>query len=153
MNQLTQLYQYAKQLADADVLVNCTRKVDFNKIDLDKEVVFPMFNIFITSGGFSNGSTILFNVQMGVFTPRDINKEINTDPFWNNDNEVDNHNTCIAVLNKIWNQMYVDFGENNITSSENPTFELGYFEKGKLLDGAILTFDVEVPNTDINLCQ
>jgi len=153
MNQLTQLYQYAKQLADADVLVNATRKVDFNKIDLDKEVVFPMFNIFITSGNFTNGSTVNFNVQMGVFTPRDINKEINEDPFWNQDNEVDNHNTCIAILNKIWNQMYIDFGENNITSSENPTFELGFFEKGKLLDGAILTFDVEVPNTDINLCQ
>jgi hypothetical protein len=127
MNQLSQLYQYAKQLADADVLVNATRKVDFNKIT--------------------------FNVQMGVFTPRDINKEINADPFWSQDNEVDNHNTCIAVLNKIWNQMYIDFGENNITSSENPSFELGFFEKGKLLDGAILTFDVEVPNTDIDLCQ
>jgi len=49
--------------------------------------------------------------------------------------------------------LYIDFEENNITASENPSFELGSFEAPKLLDGARLTFSVEVPNTTINLCQ
>jgi hypothetical protein len=52
----------------------------------------------------------------------------------------------------MWLKMYTDFEDNNITSSENPSFELGSYEGSKLLDGARLTFTVEVPNTIINLC-
>lgn len=151
MNQLTQLYLYLKQLAEADDLVNSVMKtVD---IDLKKEVMFPMVNINIVSGSFTNGSTVQFNIELACFNQRDINKEINTDDFWGQDNEVDNHNLCVAVLNRMWLKMYTDFEQNNITSSENPTFELGSFEGAKLVDGARLTFTVEVPNTDLSLCQ
>lgn len=151
MNQLTQLYLYLKQLAEADDLVNSVMKtVD---IDLKKEVMFPLVNINIVSGSFTNGSTVQFNIELACFNQRDINKEINTDDFWGQDNEVDNHNLCVAVLNRMWLKMYTDFEQNNITSSENPTFELGSFEGAKLVDGARLTFTVEVPNTELSLCQ
>lgn len=151
MNQLTQLYLYLKQLAEADDLVNSVMKtVD---IDLKKEVMYPLVNINIVSGSFTNGSTVQFNIELACFNQRDINKEINTDDFWGQDNEVDNHNLCVAVLNRMWLNMYTDFEQNNITSSENPTFELGSFEGAKLVDGARLTFTVEVPNTDLSLCQ
>lgn len=151
MNQLTQLYLYLKQLAEADDLVNSVMKtVD---IDLKKEVMFPLVNINIISGSFTNGSTVQFNIELACFNQRDINKEINTDDFWGQDNEVDNHNLCVAVLNRMWLNMYTDFEQNNITSSENPTFELGSFEGAKLVDGARLTFTVEVPNTELSLCQ
>jgi len=151
MNQLTQLYLYLKQLAEADSFVNSVMKtVD---IDLKKEVMFPLVNINIVSGSFTNGSTVQFNIELACFNQRDINKEINTNDFWGQDNEVDNHNLAIGVLNRMWLKMYTDFEENNITSSENPTFELGSFEGAKLVDGARLTFTVEVPNTELSLCQ
>lgn len=151
MNQLTQLYLYLKQLAEADIFVNSVMKtVD---IDLKKEVMFPLVNINIVSGSFTNGSTVQFNIELACFNQRDINKEINTDDFWGQDNEVDNHNLCVAVLNRMWLNMYTDFEQNNITSSENPSFELGSFEGAKLVDGARLTFTVEVPNTELSLCQ
>jgi hypothetical protein len=149
MNQLTELYKYIKELAEADSQVNKVTK----KQDLAKETLFPLVNVIIESGGFTNGSTVNFNVELSCFDIRNINKEIQTDDFWGNDNEVDNHNLAIAVLNRLWNKMYIDFEENNITASENPAFELGSFEAPKLLDGARLTFSVEVPNTTINLCQ
>lgn len=149
MNQLTELYRYIKQLAEADNQVNKVTK----KQDLAKETIFPLVNVIIESGGFTNGSTVNFNVELSCFDIRNINKEIQTDDFWGNDNEVDNHNLAIAVLNRLWNKMYIDFEENNITASENPAFELGSFEAPKLLDGARLSFSVEVPNTTINLCQ
>ena len=61
MNQLTQLYLYLKQLAEADDLVNSVMKtVD---IDLKKEVMFPLVNINIISGSFTNGSTVNFNIE------------------------------------------------------------------------------------------
>ena len=149
MNQLTELYRYIKELAEADSQVNKVTK----KQDLAKETIFPLVNVIIESGGFTNGSTVNFNVELSCFDIRNISKEIQTDDFWGNDNEVDNHNLAIAVLNRLWNKMYIDFEENNITASENPSFELGSFEAPKLLDGARLTFSVEVPNTTINLCQ
>jgi len=149
MNQLSQLYKYLYELADSDTQVNKVLKTQ----DLAKETIFPLVNIMIESGGFTNGSTINFNIELSCFNIRDINKEIQTDDFWQQDNELDNHNLAIAVLNRMWLKMYNDFEDNNITSSENPTFELGSLEGSKLLDGARLTFTVEVPNTVINLCE
>jgi len=151
MNQLTTLYIYLKELAEADSLVNSVMKtVD---IDLKKEVMYPLVNINIISGAFTNGQTVQFNIELACFNQRDVNKEINVDDFWGQDNEVDNHNLCVGVLNRMWLKMYTDFEENNITSSENPTFELGSFEGAKLVDGARLTFVIEVPNTELSLCQ
>lgn len=149
MNQLTELYLYFKQLAEDDSQVNKVMK----SADLNKETIFPLVNVMIESGGFTNGNTVNFNVELSCFDIRDINKEIQTDDFWGQDNEVDNHNLAIAVLNRMWLKMYNDFEENNITASENPTFELGSLEGSKLLDGARLTFSVEVPNTTLSLCQ
>lgn len=149
MNQLTELYLYFKTLAEQDNQVNKVTK----SAELNKETLFPLVNVMIESGGFTNGSTVNFNVELSCFDIRDINKEVQTDDFWGQDNEVDNHNLAIAVLNRMWLSMYRDFEDNNITASENPTFELGSLEGAKLLDGARLTFTVEVPNTTINLCH
>ena len=149
MNQLSELYKYFKQLADADDLVNKAMK----SADLNKETIFPLVNIDIQGGAFTNGSTINFNVELSCFNIRDINKEVITDDFWGQDDEVDNHNLALAVLNRIWLTMLTDFEKTNITASENPPFELGSFEGSKLLDGARLTFTVETPNTIIDLCQ
>ena len=60
MNQLTELYNYIKQLAQQDSMINSVSK----KENLSKEVKFPLVNITIDSGGFTNGSTINFNVEI-----------------------------------------------------------------------------------------
>ena len=153
MNQLSELYQYFKDLADADNLVNSVRKLNPEAMALDKELIFPLVNVFIEAGSFNNGATVVFNVVLSAWDIRDKNNEVITDQFWGQDNEVDNHNMALGVLNRIWLTMLTDFEKLNITSSENPSFALGSFEGAKLLDGAVLEFEVEVPNTTINLCQ
>jgi len=153
MNQLSQLYQYFKILFESDLLINSVRKLNPDAMAQDKELVFPLANVWIDAGSFNNGSTIIFNVVLSCWDIRDKNNELITDQFWGQDNELDNHNMALAVLNRVWNKMYVDFPQFNITASENPSFEMGSMEGHKLLDGAVLTFDVEVPNTTLNLCQ
>jgi hypothetical protein len=153
MNHYTQLLYYIKQLAEEDDLVNTVTKGDFDALDLEKQNIFPLVHINISGGGFTNGSTVLFNVQIGCFDIRDINKEVIGTKFWQQDNEVDNHNTTLAILNRMWLKMYVDFEAKNITASENPTFEIQTFTRRNLLDGWILTFEVEMPNEIINLCE
>ncbi len=153
MNQYSELLYYLKGLAENDPYINTVTKDSNDNIDLDKSNIFPMFNIDIAGGTFPSTNTISFAVELSCLAIRDINKEIRTDKFWKQDNEVDNHNETLAVLNRIWTTMSRDFSDKNITASLNPTMVKISFSGKNLLDGWALTFDVQMPNTDINLCQ
>lgn len=126
---------------------------DFSEVDLDKKNIFPLLHVSIGNASFPSDGVIRFNVQIGCFDIRDINKDVNTDKYYDNDNEIDNLNSTMAVLNRIWLLMLKDFEDNNITASENPTLEQFTESRKNLLDGWIMTFEVDVPNTTINLCQ
>jgi hypothetical protein len=110
---------------------------------------------------FSIGDTI--NVSTGVSTEDTvirvteidaptIQKEVNADKFYGNDNEIDNHNATISVLNNIWVKMHRDFAENNITASDNPRLEMITFSDKNLLDGWSINFTVEMPTSGVDLC-
>ena len=153
MNHYSELLYYIKGLAEADPFINHVTQGEFAEADVDKMVLPTLINIEIVAGGFTNGNTITFDVELACLSIRDINKEVRTDDFWLQDNKVDNMNETHAVLNRLWNKMYVDFEKENITASENPSLAPIYFGTSKLLDGWLLTFTVEMPNTVINLCQ
>tara|TARA_R110000772_G_C13310212_1_gene439980 strand:- start:25070 stop:25534 length:465 start_codon:yes stop_codon:yes gene_type:complete len=152
LNQYTQLLYYIKSLGDSDVFINTVTQGDVDDIDLQKMNLYPLLHIEVNGAGFTNGSTIIFNVQIAALDVRDINKEVITDKFWKQDNEVDNLNETLAVLNRLWSIMYRDFDDNNITASENPTLEKILESGTNLLDGWLLSFDVEMPNDTISLC-
>lgn len=152
MNQYSTLLYYIKSLADADVFVNTVTQGEQDEIDLDKATIFPLLHVSITGASFTNGSTVKFNVQISCLDIRDVNKEVNTDKFWQHDNEVDNLNETLAVLNRVWLNMYRDFVENDITASENPSLIPLFEVRKNLLDGWQMDFDVEMPNNVISLC-
>lgn len=153
MNQYTQILYYLKELAERDGFVNTVKQGEISELDIEKTNIFPLVNIAVTGGGFTNGSTITFNIDLRCLSIRDINKEVVNDKFWKNDNEVDNMNETLAVLNRMWITMYRDFDENNITASENPSLEPIIYDEKNILDGWALTFTIEIPNTTLNLCQ
>ena len=150
MNIYSQVLEYIKQLGESDIFVNTITQG--NQLDLNKANIFPLLNISINTGSFSNGATIVLNVELSCLDIRDTNKELVTDKFWLQDNEVDNLNETLATLNRLWLIMYRDFSDNNITASENPQLQAIKFEEKNLLDGWTLTFDIEVLNTTISLC-
>jgi len=152
MNHYSELLTYIKLLGDNDPFVNTITQGDFDKIDLDKGQLHPLLHVQINGSTFSTDQTIVFNVQIGCFDIRDTNKEIVEDRFWKQDNEVDNMNETLATLNRLWLNMYRDFTDNNITASAG-NLEPSTFTKAKILDGWIMTFDVEMPNTTISLCS
>ena len=152
MNHYSELLTYIKSLGEADYFVNTITQGDFDKIDLDKGQLHPLLHIQINSSSFSNSQTVLFSVQVGCFNIRDINKEIVEDRFWRQDNEVDNMNETLATLNRIWLNISRDFQDNNITATD-ASLEPSTYTKAKILDGWIMTFDVEMPNTEISLCM
>jgi len=152
MNQYTQVLNYLNQLA-VEAGANTVTKDAPSDIDLQKENIYPLVNISMANGSFTNGQTINFNVLIEAFTIRDINKEVVNDKFYGNDNEVDNHNEMLAIINRMWTSMYRDFEDNLITASENPSFEKVTLDGLNMLDGWELTFAIEVPNIELNLCQ
>lgn len=153
MNQYTELLMYMKQLAEQDSFVNTVKQGEISELDIDKQNIYPLVNIAIVGGGFTNGQTITFNIDLRCLAQRDINKEVVNDKFWKNDNEVDNLNETLAVLNRMWTSMYRDFESNNITASESPSLEPLIYDEKNILDGWAMTFTVELPNETLNLCQ
>ena len=153
MNHYSQLLYYIKQLAEEDENVNHVTKGNLTEADVDKMIIPPLVNIDINSGSFTNGNTVNFTVELACLAQRDKVNEVRTDDFWLQDNEADNLNETHAILNRIWLKMYRDFEKENITASENPSLTAILFGTAKVLDGWLLTFDVEMPNTTINLCQ
>lgn len=151
MNGYSQLLRYFKQIGQP--LVKTITQGDFADIDLSKKNIFSLLHVSIGNASFPSDGVIRFNVQLGCFDIRDINKAIDTDKYYGNDNEIDNLNSTLEVLNRIWLLMLKDFEENNITASENPTLEQMTETRKNLLDGWVMTFDVDVPNVTINLCQ
>lgn len=153
MNQYTELLYYIKSLGESDDFIKHVTRGDFGEVDVDKMVIPNVLNIEITSGSFSNGQTVLFDVELACLAQRDINKEVRTDDFWSNDNEVDNLNETHASLNRIWTKMHKDFEERMIKASEDPELTPVRHGTAKLFDGWRMNFSIEMPNSKLNLCQ
>jgi hypothetical protein len=151
MNGYSELLRYFKLIGQP--LVNTMTQGEFSDIDLDKKNIFPLLHVAIGDASFPSDGVIRFSVQLGCFDIRDINKDVNDDKYYDNDNDIDNLNSTLAVLNRVWLLMLKDFEENNITASESPSLQQFTESRKNFLDGWIMTFDVEVPNTIINLCQ
>lgn len=146
----SELLRYIKSLAESEEYINTTTMGE--DLDLNKSNIFPLFNVDITGASFTSNATVSFNVEMVALDVRSINKEDNTDKFYGNDNEIDNHNATISVLNNIWVKMHRDFAKNNITSSDNPSLEQITFSDKNLLDGWSISFTVELPSNGVDIC-
>ena len=152
MNQYTEVLLYLKELAERFGAKTVTKNLS-NETDLQEQNIYPLVNLVIDNGSFTNGQTIVFNLIIEALTIRDINTEVVNDKFFSNDNEVDNHNEMLSILNQMWTLMYRDFESRNIQASENPTFDKFSYEGVNLLDGWALSFTIELPNDTLNLCQ
>lgn len=151
MNGYSQLLRYIKQIGQP--LVNTITQGNFDEVDINKKDIYPLLHVAIGNASFPSESVVRFSVQIGCFDIRDTDKEVNTDKYYSNDNEIDNLNATLAVLNRIWLLMLKDFEDLNISASEAPGLDICTEYAQNLLDGWIMTFEVETPNDVISLCQ
>jgi len=133
------------------------------RLDIVNQEAASFGNVYIEGDNYSVGDIInlstlnAITVQEVVVRVTEINaqtvdKEVNVDKFYGNDNEIDNHNATISVLNNIWVKMHRDFANNNITASDNPNLEQITYSDKNLLDGWSIDFTVELPTSGVNLC-
>jgi len=153
LNHYSELLTYIKSLGEEDPFINTITRDGFDELDSYKGIIFPLLNINITGGGFTNGKTLVLNVEIAALQQRDTNNEESIDKFWGQDNEVDNMNEMLAVINRIWTIIFRDFKYRNITTSEDPTIDIiEHRTTSNNIEGWLLTFSVEMPNTTLSLC-
>lgn len=152
MNLYSLLFYHIKGILENDVLLNTITQGNFNDLDLNKANIFPLAHIDILDATFVSESVTSFNVQIAFLNQRNINNEIKTDKFWQQDNEVDNFNEMLAVANRLWLTLYRDLNKDNITTELNTSLSKVDYEHANILDGWLLDFNVQMPNTIISLC-
>lgn len=154
LNQYSDLYATLKELADANPLVNTVTKGEIDNIDLEKFNIFPLVHIHIGDAAFVDGGRLInFEVFISCLTDRDLNKEVITDKYWQQDNEVDNHNETLAILNQMWTKIYRRWEDvKGISTDDDAPLTKITDARGNILDGWEMTFTVQVEN-DYALCM
>ena len=154
MNHYSQVLNYLKTIAEQDDFVNTVTQGDMSNVDINKMNVFNMVHIDVLTGNFSTThQTITFDIEIMCGQLRDSNKQDEGDKFWNQDNEVDNLNETMAVLNRMWFKMVTDFTDQDIRATDTASLDQITEWNTNLIDGWLMTFTIELPNTTINLCQ
>lgn len=151
MNSYSELLRYIKEIGQP--LVNTITQGSMADIDINKKNISPLLHVHIGNGVFPSNSVIQFDVEIACLDILDTNKDVNSDKYYGNVNDIDILNDTLSILNRIWLLMIVDFEENSINASETPSFNQIQHETANELIGWVLSFQVQMPNTTINLCQ
>ena len=120
-------------------------------MDINKKNIFPLVHLQVTNSQADN-QYISFTFEVAVLDLRNISKEIVTDKFLKNDNELDNLNTTHAVLNRLITKLRLRNNESKIQLNNVPTLTPIIFEEMNLLDGWRTELELIIPNTEINVC-
>ena len=143
--------QLLKDLLEQDTSVHTIVHGLRSGMDINKKNIFPLVHLQVTNSQADN-QYISFTFEVAVLDLRNISKEIVTDKFLKNDNELDNLNTTHAVLNRLITKLRLRNNESKIQLNNAPTLTPIIFEEMNLLDGWRTELELIIPNTEINVC-
>ena len=118
---------YLKSILDADINVHTITHGLRSMTDIEKKNIFPLCHLQITSSNVDTTS-ITFTFEIVVVDLRMTVKEIVTDKWRSNDNELDNLNTCHAVLNRLVSTLRNKQNNFNIDLNNKPLLQPIIFE-------------------------
>lgn len=149
MRNYYEVLKVIRETLEADPLVNTVTQGNIADIDLEKQNIYPLTHI--QTGTATLGmQTISFSISVFAMDIRDTKNQITTDKFDGNDNEIDNLNSMLAILNRLYKTIAnLDSG---VAISENPSCEVFTESRTNTLDGWAMTFEIEIPNTEISIC-
>jgi hypothetical protein len=150
MRSFYQAIDYIKQTLESAPLLNTiTHGTDI--IDNVKKNIFPLAHINILSSAVGAG-VVSFTFEVAVVDIRNMSKVKGTDKFLGNDNELDNLNTCHAILNYMITKMRLQRNDNDIELINDPTLQPVLMAFTNALDGWKCDIEVSVPNDDFSVC-
>ena len=151
MREFYKVVDYLKTTLSNDVNVHTITHGLKSMMDIDKKNIFPLVHLQVTSSTVSNSmATFIFEVV--AVDLRNISKQQVTDKFLGNDNELDNLNTCHAVLNRLVSILQNQNNSDAIQLVNIPTLQPIIFEESNLLDGWRCDLELIIPNNEIVVC-
>lgn len=150
MNSYYLLINFLKDQLLNDPDVNTVIHGLASDVDLEKKNIYPLAHIEVLRAGFPQG-LVRVDFKVTVLDQRMVSKTVATDKFRKNDNEIDNLNTCLAVLNKLVFYLKNQNNTDNIEMINEPEAEPLLFEFGNTLDGWSMEFNLIATN-NVTLC-
>jgi hypothetical protein len=89
---------------------------------------------------------VVFSFEVTILDIRNVSKVQVQDKFLGNDNELDNLNTCHAILNYIVTKMKLQNNDFDIELLNDPNFEPMLLKFSNQLDGWRTTLDLGIAN-------
>lgn len=151
MREFYKVVDYLKTTLSNDINVHTITHGLRSMTDIDKKNIFPLVHLQVTSSTVSN-SMATFIFEVAVVDLRNISKQPVSDKFLGNDNELDNLNTCHAVLNRLVSILQNQNNNDGIQLVNVPTLQPIIFEESNLLDGWRCDLELVIPNNEIVVC-
>lgn len=151
MREFYKVVDYLKTTLSNDVNVHTITHGLKSMMDIDKKNIFPLVHLQVTSSTVSNSmATFIFEVV--AVDLRNISKQQVSNKFLGNDNELDNLNTCHAILNRLVSILQNQNNNDAIQLVNIPTLQPIIFEESNLLDGWRCDLELIIPNNEIVVC-
>ena len=120
-------------------------------VDNVKKNIFPLAHINVLSSSIGAG-VVNFTFEIAILDIRNISKVRVKDKFLGNDNELDNLNTCHAILNYMITKMRLQRNDFDIELQNDPNLQPIMMAFTNALDGWKCDIEISVPNNDLSVC-
>lgn len=147
MNSFYKVINYLKTQLENDIDVNT---IVHGEAPENKKDLFPLAHLMVTNGSFGQGTSI-FNFTVQVLDIRNVSKKISTNKFLKNDNELDNLNTCFAVLNRLIMDLKLQRNDLDIELLNEPSLLPVIYEFKDTLDGWTVDLQLSITN-EVTVC-
>ena len=147
MNSFYKVIEYLKDQLALDIDVNT---IIHGEAPENKKDIFPMAHLMVTNGALGQGVSI-FTFTVQVLDIRNVSKKMSADKFLKNDNELDNLNTCFAVLNRLITELKLQRNDLDIELLNEPSLVPVIYEFKDTLDGWSTELQLAIGNT-ISIC-
>jgi hypothetical protein len=145
MKEFYDVVAYLKELIESNPLVHTITHGTPDLIDIDKKNIYPLAHLNVISSSVQPG-VVVFSFEVTILDIRNVSKVQVQDKFLGNDNELDNLNTCHAILNYVVTKMKLQNNDFDIELLNEPQFEPMLLKFSNQLDGWRTTIDLGIAN-------
>ncbi len=151
MREFYTVIDFLKNLLQEDINVHTILHGLKSTMDINKKNIFPISHIQVTNSTIQTGY-VGFTFEIVAVDLRNVSKQMVTDKWLGNDNELDNLNTTHAILNRLLTKLRNTRNDFRIELNNEPTCQPIIFEETNLLDGWRTEIELIIPNNEINVC-
>jgi hypothetical protein len=151
MNEFYKIIEFLKSTIDSNPLVNTITHGAPDLIDIDKKNIYPLVHLNVTQSQVLSGY-VSFDIEITSLDIRNVLKSNVRDKFLGNDNELDNLNTCHAILNHLITKLKLQYNDYDVELLNEPNLIPMLLQFSNQLDGWQTTLTLGIKN-EVIVCD